>query len=306
MRHSIVCIGEAMVEVSPEPAFTNAKLGFAGDTFNTAWYLARLSQGLYDVQFASAVGQDVLSDRFVERVEAAGIASDLIIRDPERSMGLYMIHLDHGERSFSYWRSVSAARQLATPELLDQALASGTILYLSGITLAILDEAGRVRLEDCLSRARGLGKTIVFDTNLRPKLWDSTDNMRETVMRFARCADVILPSYDDEALFFDDASPAATLNRYAETGAGLVVLKNGPEEVLTRKNGDDQTHSISPVQQIVDTTAAGDSFNAGFLCSFVRGGSLEASVQTGARLAAQVIQGHGALVNVDVDSANGS
>ena len=108
----MVAVGEAMVELAPVGE-GNYRRGFAGDTFNTAWHMARTLQGRVRVGFATSVGDDDISEAFVAELAADGLDVSVIGRDPQRSMGLYLIELNRVERSFHYWRDTSAARGLA-------------------------------------------------------------------------------------------------------------------------------------------------------------------------------------------------
>lgn len=298
----IVCIGECMVELAPAGEGLFA-MGYAGDTFNTAWYLRRLLPGVA-VDYLTAVGPDPMSDEMLAFMEAEGIGTAHVPRIPGRTVGLYMIRLAGGERSFAYWRSTSAARSLADdPAPLRAALAGADLAYLSGITLAILPDAARGRLAECLDAARARGTQIAFDPNLRPSLWPDHDLMRATVTAFAARADIVLPSFEDEARHFGDADPMATAQRYARAGAEapLVVVKDAGKPVVTLDAGATARHALpAPVRDPVDTTAAGDSFNAGFLAARLSGAGLEAAVRNGAALAARVIAAPGALVRAAV------
>src|SRR5690606_9193773 len=137
-----------------------------------------------------------------------GIEASHVGRDAQREIGLYLIALDHGERSFSYWRESSAARGLADdPAALAAALAGARIALLSGITLAILPEAGRRTLLAALGAARAAGVQVVFDPNPRPPLWPDAAAMRAGLLAGAAVADLVLPSLDDERALFGDATP---------------------------------------------------------------------------------------------------
>ncbi|MDO5528207.1 MAG: PfkB family carbohydrate kinase, partial [Paracoccus sp. (in: a-proteobacteria)] len=154
---SVVAIGEAMVELSPAGDGL-LRQGFAGDTLNTAWYLRRALPADWSVDYASAVGRDAVSDQMVDFIAEAGIGTHHIARDPARTVGLYLISLDQGERSFAYWRGQSAARQMADdPARLDAAMAGAELVYLSGITLAVIGQAGRERMNAALDRASRAG-----------------------------------------------------------------------------------------------------------------------------------------------------
>lgn len=295
MTEHFLAIGECMVEMSPQPGGLYA-MGFAGDTLNTAWYARRCLPG-WRVGYLTAVGQDAVSDRMVGFMDAAGIDTAHVMRHAGRTVGLYLIELTDGERSFAYWRGQSAARTLAEDAgRLEAALEGVGLAYVSGITLAILDPAGRATLLSALAKARAAGTTVAFDPNLRPRLWPDPAVMREAIMQGAAVADIALPSFDDEAAHFGDDTPAATADRYARAGVGVVAVKNGAGEMLARGPGAEVRLAPPPVAQVVDTTAAGDSFNAAFLAAWAQGQGLPAAVAAGARLAGRVIGARGALV----------
>jgi 2-dehydro-3-deoxygluconokinase len=300
----VLAIGECMVELAPTGNGTFA-MGYAGDTFNTAWYLRRLLPGSATVSYLSAVGTDSISDRMVEFMAAEGIATDHIQRVPGRSVGLYLIQLTEGERSFAYWRSTSAARLLAEESVkLDAALKGADLIYLSGITLAILDGDARSRLKASLIRARAAGSRVAFDPNIRPALWPDRATMLQSITDMAAAADIVLPSFDDEASHFGDPDPNATAQRYAGKGDRLVVVKDGERPVVTWHDGRSDRHPVpAPTAPVLDTTAAGDSFNAGFLASYLAKADVPTAVAAGVSLAARVIAGPGALVRSAIEPA---
>ena len=283
-----------MVELAPGAAADDLRLGFAGDTFNTAWYVKALAPD-YESRFVSRVGTDAVSDRMLAMMGCAGIDTSHLLREGARSVGLYLISLQDGERSFSYWRDNSAARLLAQDRpALEAATTDADLIYFSGITMAILDAAGRATLLDVMRTMRALGKTIAFDSNLRPRLWASPAEMCATVMQAAAVSDIVLPSYDDEADHFGDINIAATRDRYEQAGASTVIVKDGAGDVHYLRDGVTGSVQTNPVTQIVDTTSAGDSFNAGFFVGRERG--TEDAIRLASKVAGHVIGQKGALV----------
>ncbi|MCK7615364.1 sugar kinase [Roseibium sediminicola] len=298
MARQFVAIGECMVEFAPTLDGTYA-VGFAGDTFNTAWYVRQLTErDKLGVTYVSAVGDDDLSRRLTCFVESAGITPAFATIE-SASPGVYMIFLNNGERSFQYWRSQSAARRLADDLGALEAAAAGDMVYFSGITLAILDETARRRLLSALTDAAGRGAEIVFDPNLRSRLWQSAEDMCAWTTRAASVAAIVLPSFEDEAVHFKDCGPEDTAKRYLECGVRLVVVKNGEGQLVVRSaDGDGFQFQPVPVPEVVDTTAAGDSFNAAFLVDYLERGRAREAVRAGCALAAHVIGSRGALVPV--------
>lgn len=297
MTDRFVAIGECMVEMAPQPGGLYA-MGFAGDTLNTAWYARRCLPG-WQVDYVTAVGTDAVSDRMMGFLADAGIGTAQVHRRADRTVGLYLIELTKGERSFAYWRGQSAARTLADdPATLAAAVRGARVVYFSGITLAILEPAARGRLLAVLADARAAGATVAFDPNLRPRLWAGADAMRDGIKQGAAVADIALPSFEDEAGVFGDATPRATADRYAAAGARVVAVKNGAAEMLCLAAGAEVRVTPPPVAEVVDTTAAGDSFNAGFLAAWMAGAGARDALLAGAALAGRVIGARGALVAV--------
>ncbi|MEO9528914.1 sugar kinase [Roseibium sp.] len=297
MSLKFLAVGECMVEMAPTADGTYA-MGFAGDTLNTAWYARKCLPANWSVGYYTAVGRDQVSEEMLGFLKGSGIDTASVHKRDDRTVGLYMIQLKDGERSFAYWRSHSAARCLASDRAhLDSALAGTGLAYFSGITLAILPAADRVVFLDALRAARGRGARIAFDPNLRPRLWENAETMRACVTQAAGLCDLVMPSFDDEMTHFGDSTPEVSVDRYLAAGAGMVVVKNGPADVICAGREGRQSFQPEPVTGIVDTTAAGDSFNAGFLAEYLTSGDIAASVGAGARLAGRVICNRGALVD---------
>lgn len=294
-----LAIGECMAEMAPTDTEGDFRLGFAGDTFNTAWYLAKCSPDA-KVSYFTAVGDDTISDKMRGFMRESGIDDSHIATIPGKTVGLYLISLDQGERSFSYWRGQSAARNLADDQSrLDAAMAQADVIYFSGITLGVLPTDRRIVFIDALRKARAAGKTIAFDPNLRPRLWASGDEMTTEIMRGAAVSDFVLPSFEDEADWFHDADPKATAQRYLDAGAVTVLVKNGAEAVLYAEDGRFGEIPVEASDVVVDTTAAGDSFNAGVFASHVAGNPLDKGIRFACALSREVIGQRGALVEID-------
>jgi 2-dehydro-3-deoxygluconokinase len=293
---SFLSIGECMIELASLGGDMMRK-GFAGDTFNTAWYAQAFKPEGWRVDYFTALGDDRASGEMLDFIQAAGIGTGHIRRLPGKAPGLYMIHLDKGERSFSYWRSVSAARALANDrDALAAAIDAADLVYFSGITLAILPPEGRNTLISLARSARQGGKTVAFDPNIRPRLWAGREEMLSTISAAAATASIVLPGFDDEAAHFGDGSIGETIARYRRLGAGDIVLKDGARGATLAIGGEQFHVPAHPAAEVVDTTSAGDSFNGGYLMRLAAGDRPVDAARFASRLASAVIGHPGALI----------
>jgi 2-dehydro-3-deoxygluconokinase len=295
----IVCIGEAMVELAlsaDDPG--TARISIAGDVYNTAVYLAR-SAPARRIGFATKIGTDALSDRMLAEFAAESLDTRLVRRESGALPGLYAITTDPaGERSFAYWRGESAARRMFRSPGLDlRDLAGARLLYLSAITLAILPPEDRDRLLDWLGTYRRAGGLVAFDSNYRPALWPDLATARAAVARAWGHTDIGLPSLDDEVALFGDADEAGVRARLAGLGVAQGALKRGERGPVALDGT--QAPDLPPSPRVVDTTAAGDSFNAGWLAAHLDGHPSAHCLAAGHGLAVRVIGARGAILPRD-------
>ncbi len=304
-KNKIAVIGECMIELRPNitaagysESTIDAQISYGGDTLNVATYLAR--QGI-DVDYVTMLGDDPLSDWMVNQWQSNGVRCDLVRREKRGLPGMYWINIDDsGERSFYYWRLESPARRLINDdarrsEVFAQ-LRQFESLYFSGITLSLYHEAARTYLFEFLRSYRQDGGRVIFDNNYRRRGWPDVAEAKTAFEAMYRITDIALPSADDDRQLFDDESNDAVIERLRAWGIGEIVLKRGGEGSLV---ADDTTVKHVPpmlVDDVVDTTAAGDSFNAGYIAARINGASPEDSAKNGSKLAALVVQHRGAII----------
>ena len=295
----IVLVGECMVEFSPIGG-GGYRLGFAGDTFNTAWYLRQLMPADWTIQYFTNIGDDQLSADMLRFMKQSGIDTTHVKVVEGLNAGLYVISLDNGERSFSYWRNASAARKLADDLIrLSDATQSADCIFFSGITLAILSENARDKFLQHMAIRRASGDLVVFDPNIRKRLWRNDAEIRHWISRAYAVANVALPSFADDAEAFGDVDIFGTARRIREAGAEEIVVKNGGDACYVQVG--EEGHSIKPEAFVtaVDTTGAGDSFNASYLANRLLGALPLAAVEKAHRVATRVICAPGALVPLE-------
>ena len=172
------------------------------------------------------------------------------------------------------------------------------VIYLSAITIAILP----VKIRDALLRelsALRQNKNIIvaFDSNYRPALWESKSVARSTIASFWQITDIALPSIDDEQELFGDPDEQSLLSRIKSYGITQGALKRGAVGPLgLSEHASTINASHLPEVTAVDTTAAGDSFNAGYLSSILTGGAEYEALLAGHQCAFRVISHRGAII----------
>ena len=301
---NIAIIGECMVELQRQN--NDIRQGFGGDTLNTAVYLARqLPADCGKVHYVSALGTDNFSQSMIDTWQQEGVDTSLVQRLANKMPGLYFIDTDsHGERSFSYWRSDAAAKYWLETEQTDAVLAQlmkMDVIYLSGISLAILSPASRQRLFDFLATFRAQGGRVVFDNNYRPRLWQSREETQACYQQMLALTDIAFLTLDDEDDLWGERPLAEVIERTLALGVGEIVIKRGSQPcVIVSKNGVQEEVAAQKISNVVDTTAAGDSFGAGYLARRLQQGSVTESAMQGHRLAGTVIQYRGAIFPADV------
>ncbi|WP_426110965.1 sugar kinase [Pseudomonas sp. DSP3-2-2] len=296
----VALVGECMIEMRGEPV-AGFNQTFGGDTLNAAVYLSRLNPDSRIVaDYVTAIGADSFSDAMRQLWRDEGVGDQHVRVIEDALPGLYFIQTDtQGERRFLYWRGEAAARSMFDgPEgdALLHALADYDYVYLSGISLAILTANGREHLMQALRLARASGTRIVFDNNYRPHLWPDAQAAREVYGAMLRLTDLALITWEDDAALFGYADVEALFRAYADFGVAEVALKRGVASCLIQCASGRFEVPAEQVRQIVDTTAAGDSFSAAYLSCRLRGGDPQLAARWGHRLAAQVVQHRGALI----------
>jgi 2-dehydro-3-deoxygluconokinase len=292
-----VCVGEALVALTRGPQGGFA-LSCGGDTFNTAIYLARAG---VDVAFVTALGDDSYSDGVMALAAAEGVSTALVTRVAGRLPALSLVEEGpNGAHTIRYWREGAPAGdqfELADWVQVSEAIATAKLIYFSGITLSLYSNAGLGRFLAVLEVARQRGSKVAFDGNFRPRGWKGDLARTRTVFVEAlKRVDIALPTFDDEAVLWGDPSPEATVARLQAFGIGEIVVKNGPNSALVAVAGAQEFVPVPEVVVPVDTTAAGDGFNAGYLAARLAGQEPAQAATAAHRLAGSVIRHPGALM----------
>lgn len=279
-----------MLEFAADPGTGLYRRGVAGDSFNTAVYLARAG---HQVEYLTRLGDGPNSEFILQYLQAENLSAERIMLCAKHEPGLYVIDNDaDGERHFSYWRDNSPARAM-----FDQAieLPNCELFYFTGITLSV-SRSGLTQLTELLEKLKDQSCQIVFDPNYRPKLWANRDQAQANYQAVLGYCDTVLPTLEDETALWGVNEVQSCTKMYLDYGASEIVVK-GSDLRSHVTTADSQTLSVqAEAVKAVDTTGAGDSFNAGYLAARLSGQAPEAALRAGQALAASVVQHRGAII----------
>jgi sugar/nucleoside kinase (ribokinase family) len=229
------------------------------------------------------------------RSEARGVGPSLFDRDWSRVSGSWQ-GLAKNAQMVRAARGYSPAifKPISKGGCHTGAQLKAQLIYLSGITLWLYDAFGLDRMFALLTEARATGARVAFDGNYRPRLWGTDPaQARATYARMLALTDICLATHDDEASLWGDPDPKASHVRLAAAGIREVVVKCGAAGAWVAP---DTLVAAEPDPSPVDTTAAGDNFNAGYLAARMIGQTPAKAAGAGNRLAGRVIAHRGALI----------
>ena len=293
----VVTLGEAMLMlVAEEPGLLENVQRFtkrtAGAETNVAIGLARLG---FAVGWQSRLGQDSMARYLLTAIGGEGVDCSRVVCDATQRTGfLFKGRVDDGsDPPIEYHRRGSAASQFGPDEIDEAWIANARHLHVSGVFPA-LSPSTLAATRRAMTLARGHGKTIGFDPNLRPALWPSQAQMRDTLNDLAAQADWVLPGIEEGRLLTGRDTPEAIALYYRERGAGRVVVKLGAAGAYFDDiDAGCGRVAAAPVERVIDTVGAGDGFMVGVTSALLEGLALPEAVRRGAWIGARAVQVRG-------------
>jgi 2-dehydro-3-deoxygluconokinase len=293
----VISIGETMVLFTPETQgqmryARNFSSKIAGAETNTLIGLAKLG---YQTGWISRLGKDELGQFVLSAVRGEGVDTSRVLLDDEAPTGIFFKEIVNEENvRVHYYRKGSAASRIAASDLNEEYLSDAGYLYITGITPA-LSETCRDTIFSAIEIAKKHGKNVVFDPNVRRKLW-SEEDARRTLLAIAEKADIVLPGVSEGEFLFGTTDHEKIAEHLHQLGVETVVIKLGEKGAYLSSGAEKKEIEGFKVNKVVDPVGAGDGFAAGFLSGLIDGSSLEESVQRGCAVGAMVI-----TVNGDIE-----
>ncbi|MFJ7073766.1 sugar kinase [Streptomyces sp. NPDC098781] len=293
----VVCVGETMAALAPEPSSPLAtaaqlRLSVAGAESNVAMYLA--DHGI-EVAWLSALGDDPMGRRVRAAVAAPGVDVSYVRTDPHRPTGLLLKDPGPAGTRVHYYRRGSAASALG-PDLLDgPPVATASLLHLTGITPALSESCRRLVTRALTADPGARPYTVSFDVNHRAALWpDGT--APEVLRELADRADIVLVGLDEAQALWGTHLTERDV-RALLPGPRVLVVKDGAN-AATAFTDEGPVTVPTPRATVVEAVGAGDAFAAGFLAGLLRAATTADALRLGhitAASALQVTGDHGPL-----------
>ena len=297
MKTKICSIGEAMIEISNiKDSFYNQS--FAGDTLNFCNYLDKKKLNAF---FLSAIGKSEINQSLLEFVKSKKISTKHIKQINQFEVGLYLIkNKINGEKQFFYWRNESAAKQYFNSiDFLNlyKELKNFDYIYFSGITLSIIHISKLNNFIKLLKLLKSKKIKIVFDFNIRPSRWNKK-NLNIFLDSVLKIVDICFLSGEDMNYWKNKNN----IKSYEQ-----IVRKYKIKHSIFRKNAKytylflNKTRYVFKnklIKKVVDTSGAGDGFNAAYLSNFIVNNDPVLALKAGSSLGSKIVMKKGAIVDV--------
>ncbi|MCL2112564.1 MAG: sugar kinase [Streptococcaceae bacterium] len=288
----LVVLASQDVDVSLEQAQHFTKYA-AGAELNVAIGLARLDhQALY----LSKVGDDPFGNFIIDEADKAGLDISLLTKIRSAATGFYIKQkVSHGDPQVAYFRKNSAASQLTASDIDSVSTDSVKIAHLSGIFPA-LSETALETFEALNAKLKSDQVLTIFDTNLRPALWQNEEQMVQTTNRLAKESQIILPGINEGEILTGSRDPEQIADFYLNQSelTHTVIVKLGAEGAFVKtKSGEAFRVSGFKVEKVVDTVGAGDGFAVGLESALLENLPLKAAVRRACAIGALAVQSAG-------------
>ena len=290
-----VTFGEPMVmfraeEVCELHEATSFSKALAGAESNVATGLCRLG---HPTGYVTKLGEDSLGRFILDAQKREGIDTSCITFTKERPTGMLLkSRVLDGDPKVEYFRKNSAASTLDIADFDPAYFGCADHLHVTGISAALsptMLEFSR----HAMDYMKGLNKTISFDPNLRPVLWDDRETMVRTINELAARSDWFLPGISEARLLTGLTEPEEIADFYLNQGVSFVVIKMGPGGAFYKSSLDSGFVPGFKVERVVDTVGAGDGFAAGVISGLLEKLDVRSAVSRGNALGALAVMSPG-------------
>jgi|SRR5699024_9209888 len=262
----VIAIGESLVSLTPKSAgFLRHATGLtprvAGSETNVLIGLSRLG---HSTGWISKLGNDEWGKMVLSKVKGEGIDTSQVLLDASHPTGIFFKEILHdSDVRISYYRENSAASTMSTKDLDESYFENSKYLFITGITPA-LSENCKDTIFQAIDLAKAQNLTIVFDPNIRRKLW-AEDIAKKTILDIAKKVDIVLPGINEGFFLFGTKDHTKIADHFLSLGVSMVVVKLGEKGAYYCTDDESDLVPAYQIKQEVDPVGAGDGFAAGLM-----------------------------------------
>ena len=267
----VIAFGETMAAFTPLSQgplryVPDYRMRTAGSESNLAIGLAKLG---HSAGFISRLGEDEFGHYILNFIRGEGVDVSRVIMDDAHPTGVMFKQTSSIETSVFYYRAHSAASYYSAAALDEGYIESARMLYLTGIT-PLLSPSCLQACSRIVTIAGSAGIPIVFDPNIRMRLWGKGEKKQE-ILALLMQANIVLMGMDEARLLLNTDDIACISD---------MLFGKGHATHIALKDGARGAHILTPLQSIpippypcqsIDSVGAGDAFNAGFLSGLLQG-----------------------------------
>lgn len=262
----------------------------AGAEVNFAIGMVRLG---HQVTYITQLGNDPFGRQIGRFLKQNGINTSYVSYHSNYFTGMqWKQKVSTGDPDVFSLRRNSAAAHMNPYTIRDVQWAAIDHIHLTGIPPALSNDC-RAMVYELMATARANGVQISYDPNLRPKLWESKEEMVHVVNELAGQADLVFPGIQEGQLLTGKNNPQDIADFYHAYGVKTVVIKLGAKGAYTSTGLNNFMTDGFYVERIVDTVGAGDGFAVGVVSGILEGLSLAEAVQRGNAIGALAIMAPG-------------
>lgn len=239
------------------------KITGGGDALNVAVALSQLGE---QVAIVGRIADDLPGKYLLEYCEGNNVGVNGVVTDKNfKTATTFAIVDPTGERHFLIENKIYETYTDKIAPL--SAIAGNDIIYIgSALTFPQMDQGGIAKI---FSHAKSLGKITAMDAAIHGQTYNK--NLLRSLRPALETTDIFLPSLAEMIVLTNQRNPYKIADCFKEFGIKTLVIKLGKDGCYVTDFNMEKIIQAVPVPHVIDTTGAGDTFVAGFLCGWAHG-----------------------------------